>query len=70
MEGSAVRDIRELHRASVIMGILNVTPDSFSDGGIHLDQDAAVGPRTGHGGAWGADHRTWAANPQGPVPGR
>jgi dihydropteroate synthase len=26
----------------VIMGILNVTPDSFSDGGIHLDQDAAV----------------------------
>jgi dihydropteroate synthase len=25
------------------MGILNVTPDSFSDGGIYLDPDAAVG---------------------------
>lgn len=26
----------------VIMGILNVTPDSFSDGGAHLDPDKAV----------------------------
>lgn len=25
-----------------IMGILNVTPDSFSDGGEHLDHDAAI----------------------------
>lgn len=25
-----------------IMGILNVTPDSFSDGGLHLDPEAAV----------------------------
>ena len=25
-----------------IMGILNVTPDSFSDGGRHLDADAAI----------------------------
>jgi dihydropteroate synthase len=25
-----------------VMGILNVTPDSFSDGGLHLDADAAV----------------------------
>jgi dihydropteroate synthase len=25
-----------------IMGILNVTPDSFSDGGLYLDEDAAV----------------------------
>jgi len=25
-----------------VMGILNVTPDSFSDGGIHLDPDAAI----------------------------
>lgn len=25
-----------------IMGILNVTPDSFSDGGVHADQDAAL----------------------------
>ena len=27
----------------VIMGILNVTPDSFSDGGRHLDLQDAVG---------------------------
>ena len=24
------------------MGVLNVTPDSFSDGGRYLDRDAAV----------------------------
>ena len=28
-----------------IMGILNVTPDSFSDGGRYLAAEAAVGPR-------------------------
>jgi len=27
----------------VVMGVLNVTPDSFSDGGRYLDADAAVG---------------------------
>ena len=26
----------------VVMGILNVTPDSFSDGGVHLDRSNAV----------------------------
>jgi dihydropteroate synthase len=26
-----------------VMGVLNVTPDSFSDGGIHLDPDVAAG---------------------------
>jgi len=26
----------------LIMGVLNVTPDSFSDGGLYLDPDAAV----------------------------
>ena len=26
----------------LIMGVLNVTPDSFSDGGLYLDADAAV----------------------------
>lgn len=25
-----------------IMGVLNVTPDSFSDGGEHFDTDAAI----------------------------
>src|SRR5580704_14119495 len=27
---------------TLVMGVLNVTPDSFSDGGLHLDPDAAV----------------------------
>ncbi len=27
---------------TVVMGILNVTPDSFSDGGEHLNRDAAI----------------------------
>jgi dihydropteroate synthase len=36
-----------------IMGVLNVTPDSFSDGGAFLDRDAAVrhGLRLAHEGA-------------------
>jgi dihydropteroate synthase len=29
-------------RPALVMGIVNVTPDSFSDGGKHLDADAAV----------------------------
>ena len=32
----------ELGRRTLIMGILNVTPDSFSDGGAWLDADAAL----------------------------
>jgi len=34
---------RELHlgERTLIMGVLNVTPDSFSDGGKHLDPDRA-----------------------------
>ena len=35
------------------MGIVNVTPDSFSDGGRYLDPDAAVDPRAGPGGGGG-----------------
>jgi dihydropteroate synthase len=30
-----------------VMGILNVTPDSFSDGGVHLDPDAAAAAARG-----------------------
>src|SRR6185437_12473824 len=26
-----------------VMGVINVTPDSFSDGGVHLDPDVAAG---------------------------
>jgi dihydropteroate synthase len=28
--------------APVVMGVLNVTPDSFSDGGLYANQDAAI----------------------------
>jgi len=31
-----------LGKRTLIMGVLNVTPDSFSDGGIHFHQDDAV----------------------------
>ena len=32
----------ELGKRTLIMGIVNVTPDSFSDGGLHLDADQAI----------------------------
>jgi dihydropteroate synthase len=32
----------ELGRRTLIMGIVNVTPDSFSDGGLHLDPEKAL----------------------------
>ncbi len=32
----------ELGKRTLIMGIVNVTPDSFSDGGLYLDSDKAV----------------------------
>ena len=32
----------ELGRRTLIMGVLNVTPDSFSDGGRYADLDAAL----------------------------
>ncbi len=32
----------ELGKRTLIMGVLNVTPDSFSDGGLYLDCDRAV----------------------------
>jgi dihydropteroate synthase len=34
--------IEERFPAPSVMGVLNVTPDSFSDGGVHLDPDAAA----------------------------
>lgn len=34
--------VLELGRRTLIMGIVNVTPDSFSDGGLHLDPEKAV----------------------------
>ena len=32
----------DLGTGPVVMGVINVTPDSFSDGGLYLDVDAAV----------------------------
>jgi len=32
----------ELGKRTLIMGVVNVTPDSFSDGGLYLDRDKAV----------------------------
>jgi dihydropteroate synthase len=32
----------ELGARTLVMGILNITPDSFADGGLHLDPDRAV----------------------------
>lgn len=34
--------ILELRRKAVVMGVLNVTPDSFSDGGCYANIDAAL----------------------------
>ncbi|MBU1086211.1 MAG: dihydropteroate synthase [Candidatus Omnitrophica bacterium] len=34
--------ILDLSRRTYIMGVLNVTPDSFSDGGDYLDQNKAI----------------------------
>ncbi len=41
------RDGSTLARHTLVMGILNVTPDSFSDGGPHAEPEAAIGPRRG-----------------------
>ena len=32
----------ELGRRTLVMGIVNITPDSFSDGGRFLDPEAAI----------------------------
>jgi dihydropteroate synthase len=32
----------ELGKRTLIMGIVNITPDSFSDGGLYLDRDKAI----------------------------
>ncbi len=32
----------DLHRRAYVMGILNITPDSFSDGGLYLQPDQAI----------------------------
>ena len=39
----------DLHRP-VVMGVLNVTPDSFSDGGRYIDPEIALSTRPNNGG--------------------
>ncbi len=34
--------VLELGERTLVMGILNITPDSFSDGGLHLDPQRAI----------------------------
>jgi dihydropteroate synthase len=34
--------VLELGKRTVVMGVVNVTPDSFSDGGLYFDRDKAV----------------------------
>ena len=42
LSGSLCRFYSEMRKRTLIMGILNVTPDSFSDGGQHSAFDTAV----------------------------
>jgi dihydropteroate synthase len=37
-----VQPIEERFPRPAVMGVVNVTPDSFSDGGVHLDPDVAA----------------------------
>src|SRR5881392_3498697 len=39
---TGVSAIEERFPRPSVMGVLNVTPDSFSDGGVHLDPDIAA----------------------------
>jgi dihydropteroate synthase len=34
--------LRDEHRPPLVMGVVNVTPDSFSDGGSYLEENAAI----------------------------
>lgn len=43
----------------LLMGIVNVTPDSFSDGGDWLDPATALTHARGAGGAGGGYFRHW-----------
>src|SRR6201995_663669 len=41
-EDSSVIPLEERFPRPSVMGVLNVTPDSFFDGGVHLDPAAAI----------------------------
>ena len=42
MRWKTCRGWLDLSKEPIVMGILNVTPDSFSDGGHYVDPDRAV----------------------------
>jgi len=42
IQHSTVNIEQSRNRPPAVMGILNITPDSFSDGGVHFDQSKAV----------------------------
>ena len=42
MRWKTKRRVIDVTERGLIMGILNVTPDSFSDGGSYVDADLAV----------------------------
>ena len=42
IDGSAPKLLPDLGRRTHVMGILNVTPDSFSDGGLFVEPEAAL----------------------------
>ena len=54
-------------RPTLLMGVVNVTPDSFFDGGRHFALEEAVRARAGAGGTKGRTFWTSAANPPGPA---
>ena len=41
-EWNTVTRCLQLGKRTLIMGVVNVTPDSFSDGGLHFDRDLAI----------------------------
>ena len=46
----------EFPRPALVWGVVNVTPDSFSDGGQFFDRTAAVAQGGGTGRAGGGCH--------------
>ena len=61
---------RHVVRAFRLMGIVNVTPDSFSDGGRFLDPGRGGRARAGAGRRRARTSSTSAANRRGPAPSR
>ena len=66
--GHVVRRLRSRSRFArpAVMGVLNVTPDSFSDGGEFLDPRAAVAHARAHGGRGRRPRRRRRASRRGP----